>query len=293
MNKYRIPLFILITAIIFFAYSYYKNNNIDNKKNYDIDFILNNVMIPEEFSFPFYYTLKDENGNIHTIDSIFTKPMMVFRFHENYCDLCIQSELDLIRKIMGNENIIGLASYSTLRALKLTKEKFNIDFPVFSLPMDESELMLPNSLEKTGFPYLFLMNTNFQAKHIFLPDKQYSDVSIRYYSLVSNILNQNKSTPEIFDEKVINLGVIKAKKEQEIKFKYTNRLSKPLLIYDVKTSCGCSVAQWDKKTLEKNESSLLTVLFTPESSGYNAKTIMVFYNHSENPIRLFFSAMVE
>ena len=142
-------------------------------------------------------------------------------------------------------------------------------------------------------PYLFFMNTNYQAKHIFLPDKQYPDVSIRYYSVISHTLNLHQSNPEIFDEKVIDLGIVKAHKLREMKFKYTNKLLEPLIIHDVSTSCGCSVPQWDKKPLEKNESSFLSVLFTPESLGYNSKTIMVFHNQSENPVQLFFKAMVE
>lgn len=293
MKKHFFLLLMLLAAVLFFVYSYYENRNIMHEKGCDVDFIINNVIIPEEFSFPFYYALKDENGNIHTVDSIFTEPLLVFRFCENNCELCIQSELNVIRKTMRNENIIGLASYNTLRSLRLAKEKFNIDFPVFFLPRQESELVLPNSLEKTGMPYLFFMNTNYQAKHIFLPDKQYPDVSTRYYNVISHTLNLHQTNPEIFDEKVIDLGIVKVHKLREIKFQYTNKLSEPLIIHDVRTSCGCSVPQWNKKPLEKNESSVLTVLFTPESLGYNSKTIMVSHNQSENPVQLFFKAMVE
>ncbi|GAB6011914.1 DUF1573 domain-containing protein [Viscerimonas tarda] len=236
--------------------------------------------------------LKDIDGNIHTIDSIFKKPSLVIRFSERNCEVCIKSEIELIDKSNIRNNVVGLASYSTSRALKLAKEKYNIQFPIYFLPFGESLDLLPNSMEEYGNPYLFLMSTNFHAKHVFFPSKEFPAISKKYYADIYYLLNNKYLGSEIFNESLVDLGTIKKYKTQKISFKYTNTSSIPLVIENVNSSCGCTIPQWDKAALKENESSELIVLFTPETSGYNSKIIMVSHNQSKHPIRLIFKANV-
>ncbi len=56
---------------------------------------------------------------------------------------------------------------------------------------------------------------------------------------------------------------------------------------------GCTIPSWDKKPVGKGESSELNVLFTPNSTGAQLKTIMVRHNKSEHPVKLLVKATVK
>lgn len=126
-----------------------------------------------------------------------------------------------------------------------------------------------------------------------MPDKQFPDISMKYHRAISDKLNSNISKIPVFENITIDIGTIKNGQPQEIRFKYTNHSINPLIITDVKTSCGCTMPQWDKNPLDINKSSELTIRFTPDSPGRNSKTIMVFHNQSKEPVKLFFKANVE
>ncbi|MDR0699120.1 MAG: DUF1573 domain-containing protein [Tannerella sp.] len=116
---------------------------------------------------------------------------------------------------------------------------------------------------------------------------------MKYHRAISDKLNSNISKIPVFENITIDIGTIKNGQPQEIRFKYTNHSINPLIITDVKTSCGCTMPQWDKNPLDINKSSELTIRFTPDSPGRNSKTIMVFHNQSKEPVKLFFKANVE
>ena len=256
------------------------------------NFIVRNIIESDNFTLPSYYKLKDEQGNGHSIDSIFINPLLVFRFSELNCEYCIKTEIELINKLKCRNKIIGLATFSNNRLLLMAKKKYNINFPVYSIPFQDCDL-LPEILEEDGNPYLFVMSSNMQSKHVFLPDKIFPEISMEYYNAICNILDDKKSDIQIFNNNLIDIGTIKNHEVQEIKFKYTNSSSENLIINDVKVSCGCTVPHWEKKPLKEKESSALTVLFTPETLGYNSKIVMVYHNQSKDPVKLIFKANVE
>ena len=61
---------------------------------------------------------------------------------------------------------------------------------------------------------------------------------------------------------------------------------KLLVIHEVRHSCGCVVPQWQKEPLQKGESSILTIRFTPKGHGYSIQTAIVYHSQSEYPVKL-------
>lgn len=254
-------------------------------------FMTMNIFETEEFSIPFYYPLTGENGEKCRLDSVLRNPKLIFRFSESNCELCIKSEVDLMNKLNISNRVIGLASYSNIRMLKLAQKKYNIQFPVYFLP--SSNGVLPESKDNLGRPYLFLMGTDFHAKYVFFPSMQHPIVSEKYYKNMLYLLNHNDANQDFFDEKMIDFGSIRKGKTYKAKFRYTNQTPDFLIIENINTSCGCTVPQWDKKPLKEGESSELVVSFTPENLGYNSKFIMVTLNKCKHPVRLIIKANVE
>jgi len=58
----------------------------------------------------------------------------------------------------------------------------------------------------------------------------------------------------------------------------TNTGKKPLTIQSVKTSCGCTVAKYDKKPVLPRETTTVKLEYKPNSLGYFSKTADVVCN---------------
>lgn len=82
-----------------------------------------------------------------------------------------------------------------------------------------------------------------------------------------------------FDKKEHDFGEIEAKTKVETVFSYTNTGDAPLVITDIKSSCGCTVPQdWSKEPLAPGESDKFTVKFNGSGKNKVTKTITVTAN---------------
>lgn len=90
-----------------------------------------------------------------------------------------------------------------------------------------------------------------------------------------------------------NFGLLPLKKEVECSFEFSNTGEEVLLIYNVETSCGCAVADWQQKPVKPKESSKMTITFDSEHSGMFHKEIKVYYNGTDSPVILQIKGLVE
>lgn len=89
-----------------------------------------------------------------------------------------------------------------------------------------------------------------------------------------------------FVEKQYDFGTIALKKDASYSFEFTNTGKTPLLISDVKTSCGCTVPKWSKKPILPGQTGLIKVNYDAAFPGVFHKTISVFYNGVNSPVEL-------
>ncbi len=95
----------------------------------------------------------------------------------------------------------------------------------------------------------------------------------------------------------VNLGEVKMEKEYKFKYIVTNISQKAVQINKLTLSCGsCTKASTDKTLLAPNQSTVVSIVFTPNSTGINKKRISIDYTtgtaHSD-PYILSFSATVK
>ncbi|GAB1855690.1 DUF1573 domain-containing protein [Flavobacteriaceae bacterium MHTCC 0001] len=82
-----------------------------------------------------------------------------------------------------------------------------------------------------------------------------------------------------FDKKEHDFGEIEAKTQVETVFKYKNTGSGPLVITDIKSSCGCTVPKdWSREPLAPGAEGQFTVKFNGSGNGNVSKTITVTAN---------------
>ncbi len=82
-----------------------------------------------------------------------------------------------------------------------------------------------------------------------------------------------------FDKMDHDFGEIEANAPVETEFNYTNTGDAPLVITDIKSSCGCTVPKdWSREPLAPGESGKFSVKFNGSGSNKITKTITVTAN---------------
>ena len=92
-------------------------------------------------------------------------------------------------------------------------------------------------------------------------------------------------TPVIsFEQETIDYGEIEKGADGLRVFKFTNTGDAPLVIEDVKSTCGCTVPKKPNGPIAPGESSTIEVKYDTKRVGPIRKTISVYSNASE-PIK--------
>ena len=82
-----------------------------------------------------------------------------------------------------------------------------------------------------------------------------------------------------FDKKEHDFGEIEAKTPVETVFKYKNTGDAPLVITDIKSSCGCTVPQdWSREPLAAGQEGQFTVKFNGSGTNKVSKTVTITAN---------------
>ncbi len=70
-------------------------------------------------------------------------------------------------------------------------------------------------------------------------------------------------------------------------FAYTNKGDAPLILSDVRLTCGCTAVSWDKTPLSPNESTEITIQFDSKGKvGRQRKVITLISNDKKSPTSL-------
>ncbi len=98
----------------------------------------------------------------------------------------------------------------------------------------------------------------------------------------SSNLSKNDATIH-FDDPEYNFGTIPLKEEKIHRFHFSNPGETPVIIYNVKTSCGCAVSEWPRRPIKPKSAGEITVKYDASSPGMFHKEIRVFYNGPDSP----------
>lgn len=112
------------------------------------------------------------------------------------------------------------------------------------------------------------------------------------FGFAQNSQNQTK-TEILFENKVHNFGNLKYASEKGVHdFVFKNVSEKPIILTQVKSSCGCTTPQWSKKPIQPGESSSITVKYNTKIPGKFSKNVTVFSNADNSPVKLEISGEV-
>ncbi len=105
----------------------------------------------------------------------------------------------------------------------------------------------------------------------------------------------NNRTSISFEKTIYDFGIVKAETDNSYEFKFTNTGQKPLIINNVKASCGCTTPYKPEKPILPGKSDYIKVNFHPKASqsGEITKTITVESNIEGKISELQIKASVE
>ena len=90
-----------------------------------------------------------------------------------------------------------------------------------------------------------------------------------------------------------NFGNIPLNEKREHVFKLVNTGNKPLVVYDVVTSCGCTKAEYSKEPVRPGDALDLKVIYDAEDKGRFRKSLRVYCNVEDSPLNLTVVGVVE
>jgi hypothetical protein len=96
-----------------------------------------------------------------------------------------------------------------------------------------------------------------------------------------------------FNKKVHDFGVIQNGIPAETVFSYTNTGEAPLVITDIKSTCGCTVPSWPKQPIPSGSSGQIRVQFDSSNKpGIQNKVITITANTETKIKKLLIKAQV-
>lgn len=97
----------------------------------------------------------------------------------------------------------------------------------------------------------------------------------------------NPNAPVItFDKVIHDYGTILKDSDGTCEFAFTNDGKEPLILSRPKSSCGCTVPTWPKQPVLPGKGDVIKVTYATNRVGPFNKTVTVYCNASNSPIKL-------
>ncbi len=87
-------------------------------------------------------------------------------------------------------------------------------------------------------------------------------------------------------ETTFDFGKIAYNGDGKHEFVFKNTGKSPLIITNVKSSCGCTVPIYPKDPVKKGETEKISVVYDTKRVGVFSKTITVYSNSKNSPVKL-------
>lgn len=107
------------------------------------------------------------------------------------------------------------------------------------------------------------------------------------------VAEPGKAAEITFEELIHDYGKIPYGGDGTYSFKFKNTGKGPLVISNVKSSCGCTVPEYPKEPIQKKKEGKIQVKYDTKRQGPFYKTIQVISNGSKDPITLTIKGEVE
>lgn len=192
----------------------------------------------------------------------------------------------------------------------------DIPFLFFFHPKDMKELRYLTRRDAFTYPVCFDENDELNALNCFPSDMTFQTFLLNKDNKVVSIGNpvHNPKVKELYMKHITgsrsdsmdspktsvelletekDLGYLPLNEKREHVFKLVNTGNKPLVVYDVTTSCGCIKAEYGKELVRPGDTLDLKVIYNAEDKGRFRKNLSVYCNVEDSPLKLTVLGIVE
>ena len=288
MKKYKF-LFLIFLIVVCFVCSC-KNN----KKKGEIEKVLSEwigkeILFPENV--PCYMAGKDTLTDI--CNKLFQKEFKILMYVDSAgCSSCrlklfewkqLMEEADSL--FQGKVGFLLFFQPKTEREMSYLFALNRFDYSAY---MDiNGAINRLNRFPKAMEYQCFLLDSNNKVLMVGNPV-----LNLNIWKLYKTQIGGNKNTdPETLttttvDKMVHDYGAILKGSSNTAVFTITNTGDHPLVIYRVLSSCGCTNVDWNKQPVESGQTVTVRVEMVPDETGFFNKTIDIYCNTRNSPIRL-------
>ncbi|HYW95654.1 MAG TPA: DUF1573 domain-containing protein [Bacteroidales bacterium] len=103
-----------------------------------------------------------------------------------------------------------------------------------------------------------------------------------------------KTKSEIsFASTVHDFGTIPYDSDGRCYFEFTNTSDEPLVVNVVRTTCGCTRPEWPEEPVAPGDTGKIGITYNTKLPGNFQKSITVYSNASDSPVKLMIKGKVE
>lgn len=116
-----------------------------------------------------------------------------------------------------------------------------------------------------------------------------------FFASLSIQAQEKPATPQdsiIFENTTHDYGTIVQASDGSCEFKFTNKGKAPIVLNDVKASCGCTVPEWTRTPVNPGEKGIIKVTYNTNNVGAFNKSITVNSNAKNSPVVLSIKGIV-
>lgn len=106
----------------------------------------------------------------------------------------------------------------------------------------------------------------------------FSLLNFLFFGLLAQNIENLKNDSIIFEKIVHDYGTIMQGSDGNCTFNFTNKGKGPLILNNVKTSCGCTVPEWPNAPIPPGKTGIIKVKYDTNRLGAFSKTITVSSN---------------
>mgnify|MGYP000913825105 CR=1 FL=1 len=120
-------------------------------------------------------------------------------------------------------------------------------------------------------------------------------ISMMFF-VVSGMKAQDKPATSqdsiIFESTTHDYGTVVQASDGSCQFVFKNKGKAPIILNDVKASCGCTIPEWTRTPVAPGEKGSIKVTYNTNNVGAFTKTITIQSNAINNPVILIIKGTV-
>lgn len=119
--------------------------------------------------------------------------------------------------------------------------------------------------------------------------------SMMFFAVLGMKAQDKPAAPQdsiIFESTTHDYGTVVQASDGSCQFVFKNKGKAPIILNDVRASCGCTVPEWTRTPVAPGEKGSIKVTYNTNSVGAFTKTITVNSNAINNPVVLIIKGTV-